>query len=68
MSAQRAPQIHNLRPQVATAQALVTEHMHRHRSRHGRGQSPQQAAEMVNPGLPCLRSRYMPGDPGTLVW
>ena len=42
----------NLRPQIPTAQPLVTEHMHRHRGRHGRGQPAQQAAEVVNPGPP----------------
>ncbi len=61
MPAQRAPQGPILRPQVpTTAQPLVTEHRHRHRGRHGRGQPAQQAAEMVNPGLPCLRPHDVP--------
>ena len=35
--------------------------MYRHRGRHGRGQQPQQAAEMVNPGSLCLRTHDVPG-------
>ena len=61
MPTQRVPERHNLRPQVPTAQPLVTEHMHRHRGRHGRGQPPQQAAEVVNPGLPGLGPHDVPG-------
>ncbi len=66
MPTQRVPEGYNLRPQVAAAQPLVTEHMYRHRGRHGRGQQPQQAAEVVNPGPLCLRTHDVPGDPGTL--
>ena len=35
--------------------------MHRHRGRHGRGQPPQQAAEVVNPGHLFLRTHDVPG-------
>ena len=61
MPTQRVPERHNLRPQVTTAQPLVTKHRHRHRGRHGRGQPPQQAAKVVNPGLPGLGSHDVPG-------
>ena len=60
MPARRAPQCHNLGPQAATAQPLVTEHVYRQCGRNGRGQQSQQATEVVNPG--GLRLHDMLGD------
>ena len=52
---------HNLRPQVAAAQPLVTQDVHRCAGRDRGGQLAQQGAEVDDPGALGLGRHHMSG-------